>query len=131
MAVLDALRQAGSPQTVKELCATLGVPENVLRVRLCRMHHREEVQALGEGRYALPTWTATPTPGGITYVVPRDASAVIPVMAPEEPAAPVVEPPAAVEAVAPLDAVVAADGHEQGEPVVAPAAAGVRTSGGI
>src|SRR5215471_15259104 len=70
--ILDALRQAGGIQTVKELCATLGVPDNVMRARLCRMQQRGELQALGEGRYALLTWTPTPTPGGITYGVPRE-----------------------------------------------------------
>jgi hypothetical protein len=98
-AVLDALRQAGGPQTVKELCAVLHVAENVLRVRLCRMHHREEVQALGEGRYALPTWTPIPTPGGITYVVPSEDTPVIPVMPEEESPAPVEETPAPEEEV--------------------------------
>jgi RecA-family ATPase len=76
IAVLDALRQAGGMAHVKDLARTLKLAENALRVRLCRMHQRGEVQALGEGRYALLTWTETPTPGGITYVIPTDESDV-------------------------------------------------------
>ena len=110
--ILDALRQAGGMQTVKELCTTLGTPENVMRVRLCRMQQRGEIQALGEGRYALLTWTPTPTPGGITYGVPREESRVIPVMFEEEPPAPEEETPAAEE-----------DVQDQEKPAGEPAAA--------
>jgi hypothetical protein len=118
LTILDALRPAGGLQTVKELCATLGVPENVMRVRLCRMQQRGDIQALGEGRYALPTWTATPTPGGITYVVPREDRPVIPVMPEEEPPAPVEEMPAPVEEMpAPVEEV-----QGQEKPAVEPAA---------
>lgn len=45
--------------------------------------------------------------------------------APEEPPAPMQEPPALMEEVQEPDALVATNGHEQGEPVVAPAAAGI------
>ena len=41
--------------------------------------------------------------------------------APEEPPAPMQEPPALMEEVQEPDALVATNGHEQGEPVVAPA----------
>jgi hypothetical protein len=112
ISVLDALRLAGGMQTVKALCTTLDVPENVMRARLCRMQQRGEIQALGEGRYALPTWTATPTPGGITYVVPEDDGPVMPVIPHEAP------PALAEDAPAPLE-----DVQDQEEPAGEPAAA--------
>jgi AAA domain len=130
LTILDALRLAGGMQTVKELCASLGTPENVIRVRLCRMQQRGEIQALGEGRYAVLTWTPTPTPGGITYGVPREAPPVIPVMVEAEPLAPKpdtpaqevppVEPPAAAEGITPLtgqahDTRSATNGHSNGQ----------------
>jgi hypothetical protein len=116
--ILDALRQAGGPQTVKELCATLEVPENVMRVRLCRMQQRGEVTALGEGRYALPTWTPTPTPGGITYMVPSDESPVMPVMPQEEAPAPVEETPVPLEEAQDMEESVVEDVPEQAAPAV-------------
>lgn len=70
--ILDALRQAGGPLAVTHLAMLLQVPDQTMRVRLCRMTRREEVRSVGEGMYALPTYQATPPPGSMTVIIPDE-----------------------------------------------------------
>jgi hypothetical protein len=85
--ILDALRQTQGPLSVKQLATALNVPENTMRVRLCRMTRRGEVNGVGDGLYGLPS----PTPGSLTYGIPVEETAVIPVMEDAPPPAPVPE----------------------------------------
>jgi hypothetical protein len=84
--ILEAFRQTQGPLSVKELATRLNVPENTMRVRLCRMTRRGEVNGLGEGLYTVPP----PTPGSLTYAIPDDETPVMPVI--EDPPPPVPTP---------------------------------------